>query len=143
MPKQSKPSVRAFSSVILDGTDRAPNRSMLRAVGFGDADFQKPLVGIASTWSMVTPCNMHIDELAREAATGADAAGGKSIIFGTITVSDGISMGTPGMRYSLVSREVIADSIETVAGAEAFRRRRRDRRMRQEHAGLPDGARAA
>jgi dihydroxy-acid dehydratase len=93
---------------------------MLRAVGFADADFARPIVGVASTWSMVTPCNMHIDELAREAASGADAAGGKSIIFGTITVSDGISMGTPGMRYSLVSREVIADSIETVAGAEGF-----------------------
>jgi dihydroxy-acid dehydratase len=93
---------------------------MLRAVGFADADFKKPIVGVASTWSMVTPCNMHIDELAREAAAGADKAGGKSIIFGTITVSDGISMGTPGMRYSLVSREVIADSIETVTGAEGF-----------------------
>ena len=93
---------------------------MLRAVGFADGDFRKPIVGVASTWSMVTPCNMHIDELAREAAAGADAAGGKAIIFGTITVSDGISMGTPGMRYSLVSREVIADSIETVSGAEGF-----------------------
>jgi dihydroxy-acid dehydratase len=93
---------------------------MLRAVGFTDSDFGKPIVGIASTWSMVTPCNMHIDELARDAAAGADQAGGKSIIFGTITVSDGISMGTPGMRYSMVSREVIADSIETVAGAEGF-----------------------
>jgi dihydroxy-acid dehydratase len=93
---------------------------MLRAVGFGDEDFTKPIVGVASTWSMVTPCNMHIDGLAREAAAGADGAGGKAIIFGTITVSDGISMGTPGMRYSLVSREVIADSIETVAGAEGF-----------------------
>jgi dihydroxy-acid dehydratase len=93
---------------------------MLRAVGFKDEDFSKPVVGIASTWSMVTPCNMHIDELAREAAAGVDAAGGKAIIFGTITVSDGISMGTPGMRYSMVSREIIADSIETVAGAEAF-----------------------
>jgi dihydroxy-acid dehydratase len=93
---------------------------MLRAVGFGDEDFKKPVVGIASTWSMVTPCNMHIDRLAREAAAGADGAGGKSVIFGTITVSDGISMGTPGMRYSLASREVIADSIETVAGAEGF-----------------------
>jgi dihydroxy-acid dehydratase len=93
---------------------------MLRAVGFTEADFGKPIVGIASTWSMVTPCNMHIDRLARDAAAGADAAGGKSIIFGTITVSDGISMGTPGMRYSMVSREVIADSIETVSGAEGF-----------------------
>jgi dihydroxy-acid dehydratase len=111
---------RAHSSIVVDGPDRTPNRSMLRAVGFSDADFAKPIVGVASTWSMVTPCNMHIDELAREAAKGADDAGGKAIIFGTITVSDGISMGTPGMRYSLVSREVIADSIETVSGAEGF-----------------------
>ena len=117
----SKPeSTRKYSSILVDGPDRAPNRSMLRAVGFKDEDFAKPIVGIASTWSMVTPCNMHIDALAREAGAGADAAGGKSIIFGTITVSDGISMGTLGMRYSLVSREVIADSIETVAGAEGF-----------------------
>jgi dihydroxy-acid dehydratase len=93
---------------------------MLRAVGFKDEDFKKPVVGIASTWSMVTPCNMHIDKLAIEARHGVDSSGGKSIIFGTITVSDGISMGTLGMRYSLVSREVIADSIETVTGAEGF-----------------------
>ena len=93
---------------------------MLRAVGFQDEDFAKPIVGIASTWSMVTPCNMHIDQLARESAAGADAAGGKAIIFGTLTVSDGISMGSPGMRYSMVSRELIADSIETVAEAEGF-----------------------
>jgi len=116
----SRNPARPFSSIVLDGPDRAPNRSMLRAVGFEDADFSKPVVGIASTWSMVTPCNMHIDKLAREAAAGADQAGGKSIIFGTITVSDGISMGTPGMRYSLVSREIIADSIEAVTGAEGF-----------------------
>jgi dihydroxy-acid dehydratase len=93
---------------------------MLRAVGFKDEDFQKPVVGVASTWSMVTPCNMHIDRLAVEAAKGADNAGGKAIIFGNMTVSDGISMGTPGMRYSLVSREIIADSIEAVTGAEGF-----------------------
>src|SRR5580693_9336293 len=111
---------RKYSSIVHDGPDRAPNRSMLRAVGFRDEDFAKPIVGVASTWSMVTPCNMHIDQLAREAAAGADAAGGKAIIFGTITVSDGISMGTPGMRYSMVSREIIADSVETVAGAEGF-----------------------
>src|ERR1700690_1778583 len=115
-----KDKLRQHSSVVVDGPDRSPNRSMLRAVGVADEDFGKPVVGIASTWSMVTPCNMHIDRLAREAAAGADAAGGKSIIFGTITVSDGISMGTPGMRYSMVSREVIAGSIETVAGAEGF-----------------------
>jgi dihydroxy-acid dehydratase len=93
---------------------------MLRAVGFTDADFAKPVVGVASTWSMVTPCNMHINRLADEAVKGADAAGGKAVIFCTITVSDGISMGTPGMRYSLVSREIIADSIEAVTGAEGF-----------------------
>lgn len=113
-------SSRQFSSLVVDGASRAPSRAMLRAVGFTDADFSKPVVGIASTWSMVTPCNMHIDRLANQAAKGADEAGGKSIIFGTMTVSDGISMGTPGMRYSLVSREIIADSIEAVAGAEGF-----------------------
>ena len=112
--------LRPHSSVIVDGPSRAGARSMLRPVGFTDADFKKPIVGIASTWSMVTPCNMHIDALAREAEAGANAAGGKGVIFGTITVSDGISMGTPGMRYSLVSREVIADSIETVTGGEGF-----------------------
>ena len=111
---------RKFSSVIVDGPSRAGARSMLRPVGFSDEDFKKPIIGIASTWSMVTPCNMHIDQLARDAEAGANAAGGKAIIFGTITVSDGISMGTQGMRYSLVSREVIADSIEAVAGGEGF-----------------------
>jgi len=112
--------LQKFSSLVVEGADKAPNRSMLRAVGFKDKDFKKPIVGIASTWSMVTPCNMHIDKLALQAGAGADKAGGKSIIFNTITVSDGISMGTPGMRYSLVSREVIADSIETVAAGEGF-----------------------
>ncbi|OAM90045.1 dihydroxy-acid dehydratase [Termitidicoccus mucosus] len=111
---------RQFSSIVHDGADRAPNRSMLRAVGFKDPDFQKTIVGVASTWSMLTPCNMHINKLAEHAEQGANEAGGKGIIFGTITIADGISMGTPGMRYSLVSREVIADSIETVAGGEGF-----------------------
>jgi dihydroxy-acid dehydratase len=111
---------RPHSRVVVDGLTQAPSRAMLRAVGFKDEDFAKPQVGIASTWSMVTPCNMHIDGLAREAAAGADGAGAKSVIFNTITVSDGIANGTPGMRYSLVSREVIADSIEAVAGAEGF-----------------------
>ncbi len=115
-----KTNPRKYSSLVVEGADKAPNRSMLRAVGFKDSDFKKPIVGIASTWSMVTPCNMHIDKLALYASKGTNKAGGKSIIFNTITVSDGISMGTPGMRYSLVSREVIADSIETVAGAEGF-----------------------
>lgn len=112
--------LRKFSSLVTDGYDRTPNRSMLRAVGFKDEDFQKPQIGIVSTWSMLTPCNMHIDKLALKAVEGADAAGGKGIIFGTITVADGISMGTEGMKYSLVSREVIADSVETVTGCEGF-----------------------
>ncbi len=93
---------------------------MLHAVGFKSEDFAKNQIGIASTWSMVTPCNMHIDKLAVEAGRGVDANGGKSIIFNTITISDGISMGTEGMKYSLVSREVIADSIETVMGCECL-----------------------
>ncbi len=119
-PETRQPAHREHSSIVLDGADRAPSRAMLHAVGFSSDDFQKSQVGIASTWSMVTPCNMHIDKLAQHAARGADEAGGKSVIFGTITISDGISMGTEGMKYSLVSREVIADSIETVAGCEGF-----------------------
>ena len=112
--------MRKFSSKIVDGKDRSPSRSMLRAVGFKDNDFKLPQIGIASTWSMVTPCNMHINKLADISAKSVDRNGGKSIIFNTITVSDGISMGTDGMRYSLVSREIIADSIETVVGCEGF-----------------------
>ncbi len=112
--------LRRYSRVVVDGVEQAPSRAMLRAVGFSEKDFSKPQIGIASTWSMVTPCNMHIDKLAKEAAASADAAGGKGVIFNTISVSDGISMGTPGMRYSLVSREIIADSIEAVAGAQGF-----------------------
>ena len=89
---------------------------MLYPVGFKPEDFKKPLIGVASTWGNVTPCNMHIDKLALESEKGANDAGGKAIVFNTITVSDGISMGSEGMKYSLVSREVIADSIETVVG---------------------------
>ena len=111
---------RKYSSEIVDGVEQAPSRAMLRAVGFESEDFNKPQVGIASTWSMVTPCNMHIDKLAESAAEGANSVGSKAVIFNTITVSDGISMGTKGMRYSLVSREVIADSIETVVGGQGF-----------------------
>ncbi|HZF26592.1 MAG TPA: dihydroxy-acid dehydratase [Steroidobacteraceae bacterium] len=111
---------RRYSRLVVEGVKQAPARAMLRAVGFEDADFHKPQVGIASTWSTMTPCNVHIDVLARIAAQAVDGAGGKSVLFNTITVSDGISMGTPGMRYSLVSREVIADSIETAVGAEGF-----------------------
>ncbi|MFV2049717.1 dihydroxy-acid dehydratase [Metabacillus litoralis] len=108
------------NSKVFEGTLRAPNRAMLRAVGFSDEDFKKPLIGVASTWSEVTPCNIHIDKLAIQSKNGANGAGGKGMIFNTITVSDGISMGTAGMRYSLPSREVIADSIETVVGGESL-----------------------
>ena len=113
---KSVDSLRPFSSIVFDGDERAAARSMLYPVGFKPEDFQKPLIGIASTWADVTPCNMHIDKLALEAEQGANEAGGKAIVFNTITVSDGISMGSEGMKYSLVSREVIADSIETVVG---------------------------
>ena len=111
---------RAFSSLVVDGMERAPSRAMLHAVGFSNDDFKKPQIGIASTWSMVTPCNMHINKLADDAAQGVNNASGKAVIFNTITISDGISMGTEGMKYSLVSREVIADSIETVVGCQGF-----------------------
>src|SRR5690625_5092105 len=107
-----------INSKVFDGVVRSPNRAMLRAVGFTDEDFKKPMVGIASTWSEVTPCNIHIKDLAVAAKKGARDAGGAPMIFNTITVSDGISMGTEGMRYSLPSRDLIADSIETVVGAE-------------------------
>ena len=107
-----------IKSNAFDGTMRAPNRAMLRAVGVSDEDFKKPMVGVASTWAEVTPCNIHIDELAVRAKKGVREAGGVPLIFNTITVSDGISMGTQGMRYSLPSRDIIADSIETVVGAE-------------------------
>ncbi|HEY3790044.1 MAG TPA: dihydroxy-acid dehydratase, partial [Urbifossiella sp.] len=112
--------LRKWSSEVVDGYERAASRAMLHAVGFTRDDFKKSQVGIASTWSMVTPCNMHIDQLARQVEAGVNTAGAKAVIFNTITVSDGISMGTEGMKYSLVSREVIADSIETVAACEGF-----------------------
>ena len=113
-------SKRPYSKTLVDGPDRAPSRAMLRAVGFKDDDFKKAQIGIASTWSMVTPCNMHINDLAKDAEKGINEAGAKGVLFNTITISDGISMGTEGMKYSLVSREVIADSIETVVGCENF-----------------------
>ncbi|WP_219838053.1 dihydroxy-acid dehydratase [Paenibacillus sp. R14(2021)] len=112
--------LRIRSKVISEGANRAPNRAMLRAVGFQDEDFKKPMIGIASTWSEVTPCNMHIDRLAVAAKEGAKQNGGAPLIFNTITVSDGISMGHEGMTFSLPSRETIADSIEIVTGAERF-----------------------
>jgi dihydroxy-acid dehydratase len=108
------------SDATTAGVQRAPNRAMLRAVGFGDGDFGKPIIGIANGYSTITPCNAGLDVLARRAEAAARAAGAMPQLFGTITVSDGISMGTEGMRYSLVSREVIADSIETVCGAESM-----------------------
>jgi len=112
--------LRRYSRVVVDGDEQASSRAMLRAVGFTDEDFQRPQIGIASTWAMTTPCNMHIKDLAEVAVQGADAAGGKGVIFNTMTISDGVSMGTPGMRYSLVSREIIADSIEAVTAGEGF-----------------------
>src|ERR1700686_907912 len=109
MPKKSHSvdpaDPRRYSRVVVDGVKQTPSRAMLRAVGFVDADFDKPQVGVASTWSNLTPCNVHIDELARLAGAGVERAGGKAVTFNTITVSDGISMGTPGMRSSMVSRE--------------------------------------
>ncbi len=112
--------MRKYSSQVVDGYERAASRAMLHAVGFSREDFKKSQVGVASLWSMVTPCNMHLDQLARQAEAGVNAAGGKGLLFTAPTISDGISMGTEGMKYSLVSREVIADSIETVVGCEGF-----------------------
>ena len=114
----SKSLHRHWSSQLVDKAERAQSRAMLHAVGFERGDFQKSQIGIASTWSQVTPCNIHIDKLALASSEGVAKAGSKPLIFNTITISDGISMGTQGMKYSLVSREVIADSIETVMGCE-------------------------
>lgn len=108
------------SQVVTQGVQRSPNRAMLRAVGFNDEDFKKPIVGVASAHSTITPCNMGIAPLAAQAESGVRAAGGMPQIFGTITISDGISMGTEGMKYSLVSRDVIADSIETVCNGQSM-----------------------
>lgn len=108
------------SKIVTEGVQRSPNRAMLRAVGFGDEDFKKPIVGVASAYSTITPCNMGIAPLATKAEDGVRLAGGMPQIFGTITVSDGISMGTEGMKYSLVSRDVIADSIETACNAQSM-----------------------
>ena len=108
------------SQVVTQGVQRTPNRAMLRAVGFADEDFTKPIIGIANAYSTITPCNMGINDLAKRAEAGARVAGGMPQLFGTITISDGISMGTEGMKYSLVSREVIADSIETVCNGQSM-----------------------
>ena len=109
-------SSRKYSKELVDGPNQAASRSMLRGVGFTTEDFSKPLVGIASTGAKVTPCNMHLNKLSEIVEDSINLSGGKGVLFNTITVSDGISMGTQGMKYSLVSREVIADSIETVVG---------------------------
>jgi dihydroxy-acid dehydratase len=108
------------SHVVTDGMERAPQRGMLRAVGMGDEDWVKPQIGIASSWNEITPCNMSLDRLAKASKEGVLAAGGFPMQFGTISVSDGISMGHEGMHFSLVSREIIADSVETVMNAERF-----------------------
>ncbi len=108
------------SQVVTQGVQRSPNRAMLRAVGFGDQDFTKPIVGVANGYSTITPCNMGLNELAKRAEAGIKDAGAMSQMFGTITISDGISMGTEGMKYSLVSREVIADSIETACNGQSM-----------------------
>jgi len=118
---KTRPSLhRHWSGPLVEAPERAPSRAMLHAVGFERGDFAKSQIGVASTWSQVTPCNAHIDQLAIAAAEGVAKAGSKPLIFNTITISDGISMGTQGMKYSLVSREVIADSVETVVGCELF-----------------------
>ncbi|NBB80748.1 MAG: dihydroxy-acid dehydratase [Verrucomicrobia bacterium] len=111
---------RPYSSIVVDGNDRAAARSMLRAVGFTDEDFKKPQIAVASSPTDMTPCNVHLGELSEHAREGINNAGGKAVYFNTISVTDGISMGTKGMRYSLVSRDVIADSIETSVAAEGF-----------------------
>ena len=123
LPPKSKTATsgeRAHSALMMDGYERAASRGMLYAVGFKKSDFKKSQIGVASTWGMVTPCNMHINQLAEFAVKGVDGSGGKGMHFNTITISDGISMGTEGMKYSLVSREVIADSIETVVACQGY-----------------------
>ena len=119
MPEKMNP-LKKKSSLMTEGDKRAPNRAMLRAVGFKDEDFKKPIVGVSSAWSEITPCNMHLNELAERVKSGIQSANGMAQIFGTITVSDGIAMGHVGMKFSLVSREVIADSIEVVSSAQRF-----------------------
>ena len=113
-------SSRKYSKELVDGPNQAASRSMLRGVGFTTEDFSKPFIGIASTGAKVTPCNMHLNQLSEVVESSVNSSGGKGVLFNTITVSDGISMGTQGMKYSLVSREVIADSIETVVGCLAY-----------------------
>ena len=119
MSKEFDKSTTARSQAITSGVERTPNRAMLRAVGFKDGDFQKPIVGVANGYSTVTPCNAGLNRLTERAVSALQQAGTRPQTFGTITVSDGISQGTEGMKFSLVSREVIADSIETVCQAQS------------------------
>ena len=119
-PKETRVDVKPRSRDVTDGLQKAASRAMLRAVGLGDGDWEKPQIGIASAWNEVTPCNVSLRRLAEQSKAGVRAAGGVALEFGTITVSDGISMGHEGMRASLVSREVITDSVETVVHAERF-----------------------
>src|SRR6058998_948794 len=114
----SQPDLKPRSRDVTDGLEKAAARGMLRAVGMGDEDFAKPQIGVASSWNEITPCNLSLDRLAKAVKNGVHAAGGYPLEFGTISVSDGISMGHEGMHFSLVSREVIADSVETVMMAE-------------------------
>ncbi len=118
VPNQQKPDIKPRSRIVTDGIHAAPARGMLRAVGMGDDDFAKPQIGVASSWNEITPCNLSLNRLAQGAKEGVHAGGGFPMQFGTISVSDGISMGHEGMHFSLVSREVIADSVETVMQAE-------------------------
>src|SRR6478735_857978 len=113
-----KPDIKPHSRAVTDGLERTAARGMLRAVGMGDDDWEKPQIGVASSWNEITPCNLSLDRLAKAAKAGVHAAGGYPLEFGTISVSDGISMGHEGMHFSLVSRDVIADSVETVMMAE-------------------------
>ena len=110
--------IKPRSRAVTDGIEATTSRGMLRAVGMGDEDWDKPQIGIASSWNEITPCNLSLDRLAQGAKEGVHAGGGYTLQFGTISVSDGISMGHEGMHFSLVSREVIADSVETVVMAE-------------------------
>ena len=122
---------------LTDGPSRAPARAMLRAAGLSDRDLSQPLIGIANTWTEIGPCNLHLRELAADVKAGVRAQGGTPLEFNTVSISDGITMGTEGMRASLVSRELIADSIELVVRGNALRRRRRARGMRQDDSRRP------
>ena len=112
------PDIKPRSRDVTDGLEKAAARGMLRAVGLSDEDFAKPQIGVASSWNEITPCNLSLDRLAKAVKDGVHAGGGYPLEFGTISVSDGISMGHEGMHFSLVSREIIADSVETVMNAE-------------------------